>query len=264
MNIQFESKFNKLSAVTLPEFSGTRVMMMPLILGDLSSIPESLNHYLPTFKELFSLMDAKHQGQVGYITIDEKHVKVGQSHRRQGLHVDGVFNNSCGGWGGGGWGSVVNGMITVASAKGCKAYNQSFDGEIGKDGECDKLASQLKEENSTVFEENVAYWVDGLCVHQSLELEQDTNRIFLRLSMPSSAPWFEGYTKNPKGVMPTGKILKQREFQKAPEVVLKQSIILQNNIKIQLIVQRIFAIIFLDLMPKGLKPYFVLERVGTK
>lgn len=221
MHLEFESKFTKLSTVTLPEFSGTRVMMMPLILGDLSSIPESLNHYIPTFKELFSLMDQKHHGKVGYITIDEKHVKASQTHRRQGLHVDGVYNNSCGGWGGGGWGSVGNGMITVASVKGCKAYNQTFNGEVGKDGECAKLAPQLKEESSCVFEENTAYWVDGLCVHESVPQKEDTNRIFLRLSMPSSAPWFEGYTKNPKGILPTGRILKKREFQNSQEVVLK-------------------------------------------
>jgi len=38
----FHSKFEKLGEVTLPEFSGTRIMMMPLVLGDAGSIPESL------------------------------------------------------------------------------------------------------------------------------------------------------------------------------------------------------------------------------
>jgi len=220
MKLDFESKFNELNKVTLPEFSGTRVMMMPLILGDLSSIPESLNHYKETFKELFSIMDKKHNGKVGYVTIDEKEVLEGKTHRREGLHVDGVFNDSCGSWGGGGWGSVGNGMITVSSVEGCRAYNQKFNGEIGKDGECDKLASQCKEENYTVFKSNTAYWVDGLCVHESIPVLENTKRIFLRLSMPSNAPWFEGYTKNPLGIEPTGKILSKREFQNSEEIIL--------------------------------------------
>lgn len=222
MKLQFESKFTELTDVTLPKFSGTRVMHMPLILGDLNSIPEGLNHYKETLSQLFKLMDPKHLGKVGYITIDEKKVMGGKTHRRQGLHVDGVYDDSCGGWGGGGgWGSKGNGMITVSSLAGCKAYNQSFDGEIGRDGECDKLADQLIEEKSTVFQAGRAYWVDGLCVHESLVQPEDCERTFVRLSMPSKAPWFEGYTKNPLGIQPTGPILKPRSFQNSKEVVLK-------------------------------------------
>lgn len=195
-------------------------MMMPLVLGDLNSIPKSLEHYKETFSQMFSMMDQKHKSQVGYITIDEKMVQAGKTHRRAGLHVDGVFNDSCGGWGGGGWGSHGNGMITVASKKGCKSYNQLFDGEIGKDGECDKIIDQLDENKAEVFKDGVAYWVDGLCVHESVAQPEDCERIFVRLSMPSKAPWFDGYTKNPLGILPTGKILSKREFQSESEIVL--------------------------------------------
>lgn len=222
MKIAFESKFNEMSKVRLPDFSGTRIMMMPLILGDLNSIPESLNHYKETFKDLFKLTDPKHFGKVGYITIDEKEVLKGNTHRRSGLHVDGVYNDSCGGWGGGGgWGSVGNGMITVSSVEGCKAYNQKFDGIIGKDGECDLLEDQLDESKATIFKKNTAYWVDGLCVHESLPQKENTKRTFVRLSMPSNAPWFDGYTKNPKGIQPTGEILSKRKYQNEREVILK-------------------------------------------
>lgn len=222
MQLKFESKFKELSRVRIPKFSNTRVMMMPIILGDLNSIPKSLSHYLDTFKDLFELTNKDHFGKVGYITIDEKEVNSNETHRRSGLHVDGVFNDSCGSWGGGGgWGSVGNGMITVSSYPACKAYNQEFDGTIGKDGECDLLTDQLDESKSKVFEANRAYWVDGLCVHESLPLKERTKRAFIRLSMPSNAPWFEGYTKNPKGIKPSGEILSKREFQKEDEIVLK-------------------------------------------
>lgn len=63
--------------------------------------------------------------------------------------------------------------------------------------------------------------VDGLCVHESVEQKEDCERIFVRLSMPSAAPWFEGYTKNPLGILPTGKILPKREFQAESEIILE-------------------------------------------
>jgi hypothetical protein len=212
--VKFESKFKELTEVSLPQFTGTRVMMMPILIGDLSSVPSQLDHYGSTLQQLFGLSDPKHYGKVGYITIDEKVVQAGSTHRRSGLHVDGVFNGSCGGWGGGGgsWGSKGNGMITVSSVAGCKAYQQELEGEFGKDGEADSFKSQLKEECATIFKPYVAYWVDGLCVHESLSMPENTARQFVRLSMPSKGPWFIGYTENPLGVLPTGEILDSRPY----------------------------------------------------
>jgi hypothetical protein len=51
-----------------------------------------------------------------------------------------------------------------------------------------------------------------MCVHESVPVATDTERTFVRLSMPSTAPWFEGYTVNPKGILPTGPILPRRTF----------------------------------------------------
>jgi hypothetical protein len=209
--MKFDSVFKHVGETNLPNFSGTRIMMMPIIIGDLNSIPKELSHYQEGLNKLFSFTDPKHHGQIGYITIDEKQVLAGTTHRRSGLHVDGVYDGKCGSWGGGGWGSVGNGMLTVSSIPGCKAYNQSFDGEIGRDGECDKIANQCEAAKSTIFEAGQVYWVDGLCVHESLPLSQTTNRQFVRLSMPSTAPWFKGYSENPLGIKPTGPILSRRK-----------------------------------------------------
>lgn len=63
-----------------------------------------------------------------------------------------------------------------------------------------------------MFKPNVVYWVDGLCVHESVPMVRDCDRQFSRLSMPSDAPWFEGYTVNPLGVMPSGEILPARKY----------------------------------------------------
>ncbi|CAG4900458.1 hypothetical protein [Paraburkholderia saeva] len=185
-------------------------MMMPLIIGDLDSVPDRLEHWNAALHSLFDI--STHHGQVGYLTIDEKHVLPKSTHRRAGLHVDGVFQGQSGGWGGGGWGSVGNGMLTVSSHVGCRAWNQSFDGLPGNDGECDHLAAQCSPDTETLFKANTVYWVDGLCVHESIPMHSPTKRQFVRLSMPSNAPWFDGYTVNEKGIAPTGRILPRRQF----------------------------------------------------
>lgn len=205
----FNSQFRPLSTVDLPAFSGVRVMMMPLILGDLDSVPDSLAAWRPTLETLFAL--GGHAGEVGYITIDEKTILPGETHRRAGKHVDGIYRNGLGGWGGG-WGSTATGMITVASHPACLAWSGEFQGWPGDEGSCEHLSDQCNQLESTLFEGGRAYWVHGLCVHESLPFETPVDRQFVRLSLPSTAPWFEGYTENPLGVRPTGPILPTRPF----------------------------------------------------
>lgn len=215
--MKFESRLEYVGGLTLPKFTGIRVMMMPIILGDLSSIPNTLGRYRKTLRLLFGRA-CDHLGKVGYITIDEKLVKAGQTHRRAGLHVDGVYNGSVGAWGGdggGGWGAPGTGMLTVSNIAGCKAYKQTFQGMPGPDGECDHLKAQCDETKAVIFKPGHIYWVDGLCVHESMPMTQDVERQFVRLSMPSTAPWFQGYTENPLGVKPTGPILAPRKYMAA-------------------------------------------------
>lgn len=206
---KFTSKFKHLGKIDLPEFKGTRIMMMPVILGDINSIPDFLKDWNKALENLFAMSNCK-EG-IGYLTIDEKTVEPTKTHRREGKHVDGVYQGSYGGWGGGGgWGSVGNGMLTVASHAGCRAWAGEFIGRPGWEGECDHLADQCDE--GTLFAPNDVYWLDGLCVHESVPMTERVNRQFVRLSMPSDSPWFEGYTVNPLGVKPTGRILARRPF----------------------------------------------------
>lgn len=211
MTDSFESKFKKIGDITLPYYEGKRVMMLPVIIGDETSIPDMIGEWRATFHLLSEMADPKHKGKVGYLTLDEKVVSAQETHRRAGKHVDGVFQGGFGGWGGGGWGSAGNGMLTVSSHPGCRAWSQTFIGKPGYEGECEHLSDQC-EGAGTLFESGTVYWVDGLCVHESIPMQQATARQFVRLSLPSGAPWFEGYTENPLGVMPTGRILPRRAF----------------------------------------------------
>jgi hypothetical protein len=216
----FTSKFIRLGTVMLPEFSGLRIMMMPLVIGQKSSLPDYLDPWHSAIDHLwmwsfYQFGTDRDYGKVGYLTIDEKIVQPGQTHRRPGLHVDGIYQGKAGAWGGGGgggWSGRESGAITVSSHIGCRAWMGDFDGWPGLEGECDHLVSQCHPENAVTFEAGVAYWFDGLCVHESIVQSQPVARQFVRLSLPSSAPWFEGYTKNPLGVLPSGAVLSRRDF----------------------------------------------------
>lgn len=221
---QFFSNFTEMGFVSFPDFTNTRVMMMPIVIGDTTSIPPVLKHYTQMIKSIFDIAQARYHGQVGYVTIDESHVEKGKTHRRPGLHVDGI-----GGWGGPGtWGGSeeciaemlrlpINtenkyhygpGMFLMASHSGCVAWRQTFKGEPGSNGECGHLVPQCEDKHKRILDANRIYWLNPMCVHAATEMPEETPRQLLRLSMPSNAPWFDEYTPNPLGVQPGGPIIK--------------------------------------------------------
>lgn len=213
----FASTYRKVwnhTPLAFPEFTGERIMMMPVILGDFRGIPAQ---YSEVIRNLYGVTESRHFGSIGYLTIDERQLTPGETLRRSGLHVDGYYHGRCGAWGGGGgWGSVGNGMLTISSTAHCRAYLGMIEGEPGPEGECGHLVMPNAGE---LFEAGHVYWVDGACVHESLPVQEETKRQFVRLSMPSNGPWFEGYTKNPEGVLPSAEILPARsQFMNRPKL----------------------------------------------
>jgi len=203
----FTSTFKKIGDVVLPPYTETRVMMLPFIIGDQDSLPSFVAQYRDPM--LHMTADSEHVGRVGYLTVDEKMVEAGKSHRRSGLHVDG---GPLRGWGGGGgWSSKATGAITVSSHIGCRAWEQEFDGQPQDEGDCEHLRPQLQSVG-TIFEPNGVYWFDGMCVHESIIQTIPVCRQFVRISLPSTCPWYEGYTDNPLGIKPTGPILPRRKY----------------------------------------------------
>jgi len=203
-----KSKYQILGKIKLPKFYGVRVQMMPLDFANPHLIPENIKHYTAVIERLI-IMSGFNSG-IGYITIDEKYVKAGTTHRRPGVHVDDYS------WGGGSgtgtiWGS--RGMLLVSNVIGCKAWSQNVVGRPGKDGDCTHLKPQLQEKNAILLLPNIVYWLDGKCIHESIEVKEDCYRQFIRLSNPNDCPWYEGYTENPY-VKPAGEILPRREYMK--------------------------------------------------
>lgn len=202
-----------------PEFSGERIMMMPVKLGSLDGVPENYHSLL---LELYGLVERRFIGEVGYLTIDEKEFLEEGTHRRKGWHVDGFYHGKCGAWGGGGaWGSTGNGMIVISNVVGCEAVLGDYPFKIDDEGGAEIVnfvGEKIPIDGSVptyMFEAGIPYWVDGACVHRSMSKRAGTKRQFLRLSMPNNGAWFEGYTKNPTGIKPTGEVLPERtEFMK--------------------------------------------------
>lgn len=137
----FLSTYRKIwnhSPIEFPAFSGTRIMMMPVKLGSLDGVP---THYHSLVDALYSVTEARHLGEIDCLTIDEQELPPNETLRRRGLHVDGYYRGRCGAWGGGGgWGSVGNGMLTISSTAHCKAYLGVVEGTPKDEGECDHLA----------------------------------------------------------------------------------------------------------------------------
>ena len=87
----FESIYRKVwshSPIPFPDFSGTRIMMMPVRLGVMDGIPL---HYQDLISRLYAVMELRHVGQIGYLTIDEQELVAGNTLRWGGLHVDGYY-----------------------------------------------------------------------------------------------------------------------------------------------------------------------------
>ena len=211
----FESKIREVGRVAFPAYRGTRVMMMPFHLHDVTgTLPDEIAQWRALVAEVVA-MGPVHHG-TAYLTLDEAAVASGETHRRPGLHVDGVGpRGEPGGWGGGGGGWGSKGMLMVSTRVGCVAWEQIFDGWPGPDGDCEHLAGQRRDDARVVLRPGIVYHCGPMTVHQALPMMDDCRRSFVRVSMPSDAPWYEGYTENPTGVQPTGPIHPRREAQMA-------------------------------------------------
>lgn len=214
----FNSTFEKLGKISLPaEKSITKILMMPIIIGDNKSIPNTLSKWFESLNQLYANVDPRDIGKIGYLTIDEKPLVKGQVHRTKGIHVDGVFKAPSGtiasSHGGGGHGgnrlnnTNKGGFYLVSNHIGCRAWNQVVDGYPGSTGECEHLEPYLKDANLEVFQEDTVYWLDRLCVHESIPMDKDCHRQLIRLSSPNDYPWIDHFTSNPLGIMPEGEIV---------------------------------------------------------
>lgn len=180
------SSFERLVAVDLP-YAGRQRYMHGFDVAR-PDMGEGYEDYLRPVKAL--LAAAGVFAGKAWMTVDEKIVRAGESQRRPGPHVDGKFNMTAVKWGGGGgWNHACNlvpvtrtPVIVAASAVGCRAWTGQFEAQPREDGDLTHILDKLGE--GDVLPANVGYLLSGDCVHESMIMERDTQRTFLRIALP--------------------------------------------------------------------------------
>jgi hypothetical protein len=179
--VTLHSHFTPLVDVSLP-FLGRQVYMHEFDM-EKCDVPEGYE------EPVRSLLDAcGRRSGTAFLTIDEKVVRAGETQRKPGPHVDGFFQKQAMRWGhGGGWNHSCNilpaprmEVIVASSFAACRAWDGEFEGEPTLCGDL----SHLDLPDGELLKPNVGYLLSPDCIHESLPMERDTERTFMRIALP--------------------------------------------------------------------------------
>lgn len=195
------SKSKKIKEISLPEYNGDRVYMHPFEISN-PVMPSGYERWSNIVNEMIS-HSPKKEG-TAYLTIDEKELNQGETHRRGGPHTDGNFLYDWGGGGGGGgwltggdgrylpkdkhleqYCANKGGMLIVSSYVSCKGWNGSFIGNPDQGGNCESI--DLSNLESFLLEKNTLYWGNITFIHESLPVEKSIKRQLIRITLPSDS-----------------------------------------------------------------------------
>jgi hypothetical protein len=193
-----KSKSKMIKPISLPEWKGDRVYMYEFEMSN-PVLPKKYKRWEPLINEIIE--SAPKKTGKAYLTIDEKIVKKGESHRRGGPHTDG---NYLFGWGGGsGWltgedgrflprekheqqyCSDKGGMLIVSSYEACDGWNGDFHGQPNQGGDCSHL--DLSNMEKFRLKKNTLYWGNSTFIHESLPLDKDVKRQLVRITLPADS-----------------------------------------------------------------------------
>ncbi|KAF0729539.1 hypothetical protein Ae201684P_001239 [Aphanomyces euteiches] len=202
------------------------VNMMPIIMGDSTSLPPSCQRYSTIIQACLDTNSGDEIGQVGYLTIHEGIVEAGTSQRRGGLHIEA---------GGGGrhfrmaedfyWGAGrfeqhrIYGGIYMAStvARSCRVYDVTIKKAhevTGHLGDIEHLRGVLNKSDCCQFyPAKELFWITDRTPHESLPLETTQYRQYFRLVTSKVSYWFADHsTPNPLGIQPAAEIVHGSKF----------------------------------------------------
>ena len=160
----------------------------------------------PFWSRVFELSPVK-EG-VAYVTVDNATLKVGQVQRSAGPHVDGNYygTEAQGGWAGDpqpGWlrpapvadcqnayVSTTGGALIYATEYGTRVWKGHYFGRPREtDGDCRHLRKELELMHCFVTVPGVLYWINSMCIHESIPAPFDCTRLFVRITLAPDAPW---------------------------------------------------------------------------
>jgi hypothetical protein len=207
--------------VMFPPPTGININMMPIRLGDPSSIPEQCHGYLPII-ELCAIMPFDRM-KIGYLTIQEGLVTEGTTQRRPGLHTDrhtSVLPNAavCELAEGEGifpgetrplvfhWGGRKGGIYLASSVENSTRVWNAFVKKPGLLGDCEYLRPYLGQ--GTLVPERGLVWMTDGTPHEALPLTTTQYRQFFRLVTSKVDVWYAPYsTPNPLGIQPPPSVI---------------------------------------------------------
>ena len=175
------SAIHQTAKIQLPEFKGERYYMVPFMLGDL--LPDWLAGWQQTVTKMVKgIKDSK---MPAFLTIDQRVVPAGKTHRNPGAHIDG--NYRLGRWdtGPGPWKThnlAKGGVILVADVTACEAYTGEIDAAPAEKGSCEHI--DLSPLNKVTLEANKVYVGNVNMIHKPLPLAQETKRTLVRITLP--------------------------------------------------------------------------------
>lgn len=196
--------------VAFPEYTGERIYMKPIIIGDM--LPKELSRWQPTVDAMLHGID----GKIAHLMVDQSVVAPGQTHRRGGLHVDGNWlpDLRAHGSGPGGHGHTVPSprpskkrpdsdknkgahehptrhshdsyqrelIILASDVTACRAFFGQFHDAPGPDGDCSHF--DVSGTREVCMEANRTYVGNVTMVHESLPLTRGGPRTVVRLNVP--------------------------------------------------------------------------------
>jgi hypothetical protein len=185
-----KSTYTPLVGVVLPGAEKGRQYYMHAFDISNPTVPEGFEDYLAPICELIKA--SGYTKGTAYLTVDEKLIKKGATQRKPKPHVDGYFVPEFRSWshqggGGGGWNhncNIIPGRMPVIVASNfpaCKAWKGEFEGEPKEDGDCSHIELYTP---GKLLPANVGYLLSPDCIHESLPMEEDTLRTFIRIALP--------------------------------------------------------------------------------
>lgn len=178
-----KSEITKGSTVTFPEFKGTQLYMQRLD-GTLR-LPAAYRDYQPTVDQMLRHVDTT--GVPVFVTIDERELAAGETHRRPGAHIDGVWNEEMQTHGRQG-GHIMEfpdaragTVLLAASDLGCVGYPGEFATEAGHGGDMEHVRHLLGTGEALVAHK--VYVLNQCGVHESVPVTQACKRTLIRVSV---------------------------------------------------------------------------------